>query len=111
MSKELDEFNAKLDSDGELEKAIELDRRKKDVSEKDLTLKEHRVNRDLADLMRRQFEIEQAKTISFGKMTEEDILKIIEENDLYMEAAKNSMEFINGEFKGIVPFFKRNLIL
>jgi hypothetical protein len=28
-----------------------------------------------------------------------------------MEAAKHSMQFINSEFKGVVPFFKHNLIL
>lgn len=105
ISKALADLNA------ELEKEIALDLRKKNVAEKDLILKEHRVNRDLDALLQRLSETEHAKTISFGKMSEEEIQKIVEENDAYMEAAKNSMEFINKEFKGIVPFFKRNLIV
>jgi len=105
MSKELEDFNAKLLADAE------LDRRKKAVSEMDLTLKEHRVTRDLEELEKNKEELEQAKGIDFSKMSQENIDRLVRENDEYMEAAKNSMVFINKEFKKIVPYFMRNLIL
>lgn len=105
MSKELDDFNAAL------EKADELERRKKALAEKDLTLKEHRVGLDLDILVKNSNEIEQAKTISFGQVSQEEIEKLVRENDDYMEAAKHSMRFINKEFKGVVPYFRKNLIV
>jgi hypothetical protein len=105
MSKELEDFNAKLAQDAE------LDRRKKAVSEMDLTLKEHRVTRDLEELERNKEELEQAKTVNFGSMTEEEIDRLVIDNDEYMKAAKHAMIFINDEFKKIVPYFKKNLIV
>lgn len=105
MSKELDEINKNIEKD------IELDRRKKAVSEMDLTLKEHRVTRDLEELTKNKAELEQAKSVEFGHMSQENIDRLVKENDEYMNAAKNSMVFINQEFKKIVPYFMRNLIL
>ncbi len=105
MSKELDELNK------EIAKDIELDRRKKAVQEKDLTLKEHRVNRDLTELVKNTTEMEKAKSISFGRMTSLEIQKLVESNDEYMLAAKNAMVFINSEFGKLVPYFRKNLIL
>ncbi len=105
MSDEMDKFNEQLQKD------MEIDRRKKDVSEKDLTLREHRVNRDLDELIKNQTELELAKSVEFSEMTPENVARLVQENDEYMEASKHAMVFINEEFKKIVPFFKRNLIL
>lgn len=105
MSKELDELNEKL------QKEIDIDRRKKAVSEKDLVLREHRVGRDLDEFTKNQAELERSKNVCFGKMTQEGIDQLVAENDEYMEAAKNPMVFINEEFKKIVPYFRKNFIL
>ena len=105
MSKEIDELNA------ELQKDIDLDRRKKAVSEKDLTLKEHRVGRDLEEFIKNQDELERAKSVYFGKMTSGSIDRLVTDNDEYMEAAKQPMTFINKEFKKAVPYFRKNVIL
>jgi hypothetical protein len=102
MSKELDEF---------LEKSAVQEQRKKDVQEKDLILKEHRVNRDLAELQKNTKELEQAKGVSFGAMDKASIADLVKNNDEYMDAAKHGMVFINEEFKKHVPFFRKNLIL
>lgn len=109
MSKETEDLNEKLEKD--FEKDRDLERRKKAVSEKDLLLKEHRVNRDLNELIKNTTEIEQAQFVGFGKMTQETIDKLIKDNDEYMEAAKNTMLFINEDFKRLVPYFRKNLIL
>lgn len=101
----LDELGEKIHKD------LELDRRKKAVQEKDLTLKEHRVERDLNELIKNTSELAQAKGVSFGKMSEENINQLVFDNDEYMEAAKHPMTFINEEFKKIVPYFRKNLIL
>lgn len=105
MSKELDQLNV------EIEKDIDLDRRKKAVQEKDLTLREHRVTRDLRELEKNQAELEEAKSVSFGVMSQENVDQLVFDNREYMEAAKNAMTFINVEFKKIVPYFRKNLIL
>jgi hypothetical protein len=105
MSEEMDKLNEQI------QKEMDLDRRKKDVSEKDLTLREHRVNRDLDELVKNKSEIEQAKSVEFGPMTPETIAQIVRDNDEYMESARFAMEFICPEFKKIVPYFRKNLIL
>lgn len=105
MSKEIDDLNKQL------EKEVEVERRKKDVFEKDLTLREHRVNLQLNELIKNKTELEEAKKINFGEMSPETVEQLVKDNDEYMEAAKKSMTFINNEFKGIVPFFRKNLIL
>src|ERR1700688_458666 len=105
MSKEIDKLNE------EIQKDLELDRRKKAVQEKDLTLREHRVTRDLDELNKNKAELEQAKNFDYGKMSKEDVDRLVRENDEYMAAAKKAMIFINKEFKKIVPYFMRNLII
>ncbi len=105
MSKELDKLEEQIKKD------VELSRRKEAVQEKDLILKEHRVDRDLNELLKNTTEIEQAKTVSFGRMTPEAIDVLVAANDEYMEAAKNAMMFINKDFRKLVPYFRKNLIL
>jgi hypothetical protein len=106
MSKELDQL---------IEDSIHRDRdtalRKKVVEEKSLILREHQVDRDLGELEKNTNEIEKAKSVDFSVMTPEDVQALVKSNDEYMEAAKNSMVFINEEFGRIVPYFRKNLIL
>ena len=99
------------DTEKKLKAAIEADRRRKAVDEKSLILREHRVTRDLDELEKNTSELEQSKSVSFGRMSEEAIEKLVKDNDEYMEAAKHAMIFINQEFKKIVPYFRKNLIV
>lgn len=105
MSDELDKLNRAIEDD------IALDKRKKSVQEKDLVLKEHRLTRDINELVKNTAELEQAQSVNFGKMSAENISKLVADNDEYMEAAKNAMVFINEEFKKIVPYFRKNLLV
>lgn len=105
MSNDLEKLNE------DIQKDIDLDRRKKAVQEKDLALKEHRVDRDLKELVKNQTELEQAKNVSFGQMSQENVEQLVFDNDEYMDAAKHAMIFVNEEFKKIVPYFRKNLIL
>lgn len=106
MAKELQD-----DIEEKIKKDLELDRRKKAVSEKDLILKEHRVGRDLEELEKNKEELRQAQNLNFGRMSAESIDQLVQDNDDYMEAAKHPMTFINDEFKKIVPYFRKNLIV
>lgn len=105
MSKELDDLKK------EFQKLEDFDARKQAVQEKDLILREHRVGRELDELIKNTAELEQAKSINFGRMSPEYIQQLITNNNEYMIAARNSMSFINKEFKNVVPFFRKNLIL
>lgn len=105
MSKEIDELNAKLEAD------LELDKRKKAVQEKDLVIKEHRIGNEFNYIVKNQEEIKQAENVSFGSIKPETIEKYVLDSEEYLKAAKNAMPFINSDFNKIVPFFRNNLIL
>jgi len=106
MGNELDEQIRK-----QMEKDADLHRRKEIVQEKDLILKEHRVTRDLDELIKNTAELEQAKNIDYSQLSQENIDLYVKNNDEYMKAAKKAMMFINKAFKKAVPYFKKNLIL
>ncbi len=109
MSQESDDFLKNLDIENEKENALE--RRKKAVQEKDLTLREHRVERDLDELIRNNNNILKAQKVGFSRMTPEAIALLVASNDEYMIAAKNAMLFINKDFGNLVPYFRKNLII
>ena len=99
----------------EVKRLVEEDRliaqRREALSKKDLVLREHKVDLELNTLTKNQSELEQAKSVGFGRMTAESIENLVISNDEYMEAAKNAMRFINEEFDGAVPYFRKNLIV
>ncbi|HEY5235508.1 MAG TPA: hypothetical protein VIJ14_04970, partial [Rhabdochlamydiaceae bacterium] len=104
-SQEVQDFNAQLEKD------LAFDRRKKAIQEKDLFIKEHKVGYEYDTIVRNKEEIEKAPSVNFGRIGDEAIEKMVEENEAYIKAARNPLPFINNDFKGIVPFFKHNLIL
>lgn len=90
--------------------AQELERRRREVSSKELTLKETRVNAQLERFEIDQKDLETAQKTSFGKLSKEEIDKLTKENTDYIVAARNKMRFILPDFDSIVPFFRKNLI-
>lgn len=105
MSKEIDKLNE------EIQKDIELDRRKKVLAQKKLDLEEKRVDISFANLVKAKEDSEKSESITFGKTPEDEIERLIKDNSDYLEAAKHPMPFINSEFDNMVPFFRKNLIL
>jgi putative ribosome biogenesis GTPase RsgA len=109
MSKALDEFSARLES--EIKEGAELDRRKKALQAKELDLKEKKVDVAFEEFEKNKEETEKSKSINFGKMSPEACQKIEDDNADYLEAAKHPMPFICSEFDSHVPFFRKNLVL
>ena len=105
MSKELEEFEKKLEEDKK------KDERKKNVQDKSLILQEHRVDRDLATLQQNQEEIQKGKSVDFSSISQEYVDGLVISSNEYIDAAKKSMCFMNETFRKIVPFFRKNLIL
>jgi hypothetical protein len=87
------------------------EKKKKEVASKKLILEERRVNYEIEKLVKNDKELAIAKTTNFGAMTQEQIEKTQKDSTDYILAARSCMEFINSSFNGIVPFFRKNLIL
>lgn len=105
MSKDLDDLNEKI------QKEMDIERRKKAVSEKELDLKEKRIDIAFENLVKGKEEAEKSEAVSFGTMSEEAVQELITNNEDYLEAAKHPIPFICSEFDSIVPFFRKNLVL
>lgn len=106
MSKELDD-----NINEQIQKQMDLDRRKKAVFEKELDLKEKRVDIAFNDLLKNKEETAKSENVKFGKMSEDAVNTLLFNNDAYLEAAKHPIPFINEEFDSTVPFFRKNVIL
>lgn len=91
--------------------AEELERIKKDNEVKKILLDHRRVTNAMERQQRNDAELEIARSMRFGPMTPEEIAKVQKENRDYIQAAKSAMTFINETFEGVVPFFRKNLIL
>lgn len=105
MSKEIELLEA------ELEKDKDFLIRKKILGHKELDLKEKRVDAQFTELVKNQQETEKSENVSFGRMSQEAIENLINNNEDYLEAAKHPIPFICSEFDSIVPFFRKNLVL
>jgi len=101
----------KSDTAKYLAEAAELERRKKEVQGKELTLKERKVGNELDKITQNDQDLERAKTTNFGSVSDGEIAEIQKDSREYIEAARKAMMFISKEFKDIVPFFRKNLIL
>jgi replicative DNA helicase len=95
----------------QIEAAAELDKKKKEVQEKEFILREKVVNQKLENLKKTEDELQKAKEIDYGLATDSYIEGVRKDNIEYIEAAQNPIEFINEEFDSVVPFFRKNLIV
>ena len=84
---------------------------KREVDEMAQALREHKVSYDYSLLEQTKREMEDAKKIDYGTLSNLAIERMIRDNEDYMEAAKQAMTFITKSFKGVVPYFRKNLIL
>lgn len=82
-----------------------------DVDRKEKEIKVNRVNVQYDRLVENKEKYEAIKGSTFGVISDERANELIKENEEYMNAASKPLTFINQEFKGVVPFFTKNLIL
>lgn len=92
-------------------KAAAIDQQKRDLAGKRLIIDSVKVDNELNALLKSQKDLEIAKGTNFGALTDEQVAKLQLDNNEYIEAAKKCMNFINESFNGLVPFFRKNLIL
>lgn len=94
-----------------IQKVAELEKLKADTQEKRTILDNKVVSIKLESLQQNEREIEIAKNANYGALSKQEIDSIVNDNDQYMEAAKDPMTFICPTFDEVVPFFRKNLIL
>lgn len=88
-----------------------LEDKRQEVQKRKLMLDDARTKLQYEELQKNTQELESAKKTSFAGMSNEAIEKIVLANTEYIKAAKNAMSFINSSFDGVIPFFRKNLIL
>lgn len=103
--------STKDDIDKKLEELAAQETKKRDVASKKLIIEERRVNNEMEKLVKNDKELAIAQASNFGSLSKEQIEKIQVDSYEYIHAARNCMRFINKDFDGIIPYFRKNLIL
>jgi len=94
-----------------IEKEAAREKKRKEVLEKELTVKDHRLTQEIERLSELNKEKENTKNTNYGMLSDVAIEKLEQENSDYMEAAKNKMIFVHETFDDSIPFYRKNLIL
>jgi hypothetical protein len=105
MSDAVEDFKKKFDEAAATEDKI------RELKAKKLIIDEKRINVELDRITKFAEEDAKALNTNFGQMTQADIEQLVRDNTEYIEAARKARTFINKEFDGKVPFFRKNLIL
>lgn len=82
-----------------------------ELLEKKRAIDSFRTQADYDRMIQSQREVDGFRSINIEANREDQIKKIIQENDEYMEAAKLCKTFVCDSFKGIVPNFGKNINL
>lgn len=90
---------------------MELEKLKAETAAKKALLDSKRINSQLEQLQQNERDMAQAKATNFGALTDEQVARLQQDNDDYMEAARHASTFIIPEFDNLVPFFRKNFIL
>jgi len=98
MSRAVDDFEKRTQEEAE------LNRKKAEVQKR-------RTESEYNRYVEADEEAEKAKSISFKAPSQSDIERYQRENEKYMTAAREAKVFINDDFTGVIPFFRKNLIL
>lgn len=94
-----------------LERSNQIEKMRRETQEKKIVLEHVKVKHQFEQAQQAKKEIDIAQKTDFATMSPDYILSIQQENQDYINAARGGMSFINDAFKGIVPFFRKNLIL
>lgn len=101
----------KDDFQADLAQAALFEKKKAEIQAIELEVREHKAKAAKSRINEGERNLELAKTATFGTMSQEKINKLIEENSAYIESAQHGQTFIDPKtFKGVVPFFRKNLI-
>lgn len=90
---------------------MELEKLKVETAAKKAKLEAKWVDAKLEQQEQNERDMALAAATNYGAMSPEQILKIQQDNDDYMDSARHAMEFINPVFDNIIPFFRKNFIL
>ena len=101
----IEDFKEKIEEETKFENLRHENSKKKTLIETE------RVNVQLEKMEQDKLDLKRAKEANYGALSPDQIAHIQKENDDYIAAAKTSMSFINKTFDGVVPFFRKNLIL
>lgn len=105
MSDAVDDWNTSFKD------LADAENKKREVQAKKLLVDENRYNVELARIERTADELARAENTNFGLMTAEQVAEVRKENIDYIMAARKALKFINRAFGGIMPYFRKNLIL
>lgn len=94
-----------------MQKDIALERVKADVQEKRAYVDQKRYTAQVERMKQNEKDLELAKNLDLNGPSDEYVNELQKTNLEYLHAAKDCMQFINPSFHGIVPFFRKNLIL
>lgn len=106
MSNEKNDFIEKLSQEQE------IDKKQKELKTKKFILEDRKVNLELDKLNQSDRDLAIAIASNFGQMSDEQIENLRKDNIEYINAAKQSMIFINSDpFGGVIPYFRKNILL
>ena len=94
-----------------IERDAAREKKRKEVLDKELLVKDHRLDNEIKRLSEVEKDREIAKKADYGTLSDDAVEKLKKENTEYMQAAKTKMRFINEEFDDAIPFYRKNLIL
>lgn len=94
-----------------LDEASLIEKKTQELRAKKLELEERKVNLELDRVYENERNEAILKEANYGQMSDDQIQKIIDDNNEYMEAAKNKMMFVDHVFDRVAPFFRKNIIL
>jgi predicted ATP-dependent serine protease len=95
----------------EIEEAKNINRIKNENNTKKALLDNKRLTLELENVQKNEQNMVRIKSTKYGSLSKDQVSKLQKDNREYIEAAKKATIFINPGFDGIVPFFRKNLIL
>ncbi len=94
-----------------IEKARAELAKKQALLTKEAEIRESRIQRDYDKLQEAKRQEEVLKRADLSQMSDEAVAEIQADIEAYLDAANNSMVFVDDVFKGVVPLFPKNVIL
>lgn len=95
----------------EFQERLAIEKRRQEVQDKKLVIEERRTKLEMERIAKAEHDLEIAKNTSFGALSPEEIERLRQVNRDYFEAAKTQMTFVCDTFTGIIPYFRKNVIL